>query len=70
MAILHFAGDASMKPWSFAGVVPPSLAEYIFLWQEIARTAPMTNVRGFIEGVVGLGEEAAYDASRVAKLFS
>jgi lipopolysaccharide biosynthesis glycosyltransferase len=31
--VLHFAGDDSMKPWSFSGVVPPSLAAYVFVWQ-------------------------------------
>eukprot|EP00802_Teleaulax_amphioxeia_P016235 Tamp_16349.p1 GENE.Tamp_16349~~Tamp_16349.p1 ORF type:complete len:378 (-),score=87.61 Tamp_16349:336-1439(-) len=39
-SILHFAGDDSMKPWSFSGVVPASLARYVHLWQDIAR-APL-----------------------------
>jgi hypothetical protein len=40
IAVLHFAGDDSMKPWSFSGVVPPSLASYLALWQALAR-APL-----------------------------
>jgi hypothetical protein len=33
VSIVHFAGDDSMKPWSFSGVVPASLARFLHLWQ-------------------------------------
>lgn len=47
MRVLHFAGDDSMKPWSFSGTLSPSLAAYLYLWQSIARAdrdADMTDL--------------------------
>jgi hypothetical protein len=70
IAILHFAGDASMKPWSFSGTVPPSLAAYLYLWQHIARTSPLANVSTFVSQVTERGGLADHGAEEVAGLFS
>ena len=46
MKVLHFAGDDSMKPWSFSGSLSPSLAAYLYLWQSIARAPPDSDIGG------------------------
>jgi len=42
--VLHFCGDASMKPWSYTMNVTPGLAVYIYLWQEIAKADPEDDI--------------------------
>jgi glycogenin glucosyltransferase len=48
MRLLHFCGDASMKPWSYTQKLSGSLAKYVYLWQRVSWMEEHDNVRDFM----------------------
>jgi hypothetical protein len=48
MKLLHFCGDASMKPWSYTQKLSGSLAKYVYLWQRVSWMEELDDVRDFM----------------------
>jgi hypothetical protein len=48
MKLLHFCGDASMKPWSYTQKLSGSLAKYVYLWQRVSWMEEHDNVHDFM----------------------
>jgi glycogenin len=48
MKLLHFCGDASMKPWSYTQKMSGSLAKYVYLWQRVSWMEEHDDVNEFM----------------------
>jgi len=48
MKLLHFCGDASMKPWSYTQKMSGSLAKHVYLWQRVSWMEEQDDVHDFM----------------------
>jgi glycogenin glucosyltransferase len=69
MKLLHFCGDASMKPWSYTQKMSGSLAKHVYLWQRVSWMEEHEAVHDFM-WVLKLTDDKVMRAIRPQRGFS